>query len=270
MNNQRPTNGATPIPDDAEALMALYALDALERDDREMLEAYLATDPAARSRVDQLFEAATLLWEPTALDDDLAGRLWEGILPRLGDSADGEVSTSTAIGEARPWRRSRHGGRAGQLTTRRDRPSRVTALAGFALAAAAVVSLIVVVVGRSASSTRTAEQQLVRTVDELRTRPGTKIASLTGSSSSGSVDVVVSPSGDLYVVAHGLADLGSDRTYQLWSIDAGRVVSLGLLGSHPGVVMLGTASPAKLAVTVERAGGSVKATTTPILVGEVH
>jgi anti-sigma-K factor RskA len=61
--------------------------------------------------------------------------------------------------------------------------------------------------------------------------------------------------------------VSSDRTYQLWSIDDGRAISVGLLGEHPSSVAF-TVDPSVAAtaylVTVEPAGGVVAPTSAPV------
>ena len=52
-----------------------------------------------------------------------------------------------------------------------------------------------------------------------------------------SADLVILPSGSAYVINHRLRRPGRrTETYQLWGVEQGRTVSLGLLGNHPGEV----------------------------------
>jgi len=79
--------------------------------------------------------------------------------------------------------------------------------------------------------------------------------------------LIILPSGASYLVGSRLPQLGSDRTYQLWSMVEGRAVSVGLLGAHPGTVAFtvdpNVATHAYL-VTIERAGGVVAPTGAPV------
>ena len=48
--------------------------------------------------------------------------------------------------------------------------------------------------------------------------------------------IVLMPDGTGYVAEHTLQPLSADRTYQLWAIVDGKVISAGILGPDPGVV----------------------------------
>jgi anti-sigma-K factor RskA len=65
------------------------------------------------------------------------------------------------------------------------------------------------------------------------------------------------------MLAKNMPALNDDQTYQLWAIDAGTPISLGLLGPHPtaAAFTIGSALPSALAVSVEPAGGAVSPTT---------
>lgn len=90
-----------------------------------------------------------------------------------------------------------------------------------------------------------------------------QLASATGHESA---QVVILPNGNAYLVRSDLPALNSLRTYQLWGLANGKVVSLGLLGSDPQVVAFRVEpGVSRLMVTAEPSGG-VPAPTTPVLV----
>ena len=66
-----------------------------------------------------------------------------------------------------------------------------------------------------------------------------------------------------------LAALDSDRSYQLWTLDSGTPVSLGLLGSSPRLVAVNIGTVHSLAITPEPVGGSVRPTSNPVAAGEL-
>ena len=83
-----------------------------------------------------------------------------------------------------------------------------------------------------------------------------------------SVQGVVLPNGNGYLVKVDLRPLSSGQTYQLWAITGSRQVSLGVLGADPqqAAFSLGSQNAAStLAVTVEPFGG-VTSTTNPTVV----
>ena len=78
--------------------------------------------------------------------------------------------------------------------------------------------------------------------------------------------VVVLPDGRAYWVDDNLASLPAGRTYQLWALSSGKVVSLGVLGRAPrDVAFLVEHTMTELMVTAEPAGGA-PVPTTPVLV----
>jgi anti-sigma-K factor RskA len=81
-------------------------------------------------------------------------------------------------------------------------------------------------------------------------QPDARGATLSGS--GGEVRVVVDATGLAYVDS-SLATLGADRAYQLWTLDSGTPVSLGLLGRTPGMVVVNVGSARSLAITAELA-----------------
>jgi hypothetical protein len=86
---------------------------------------------------------------------------------------------------------------------------------------------------------------------------------------------VLEPDGRGFLVpgAKGpLPPIASDRTYQLWGVTGDQRISLGLLGDRPGIVAFGASAPGlgAMAVTVERAGGVVQSTNTPVVIGYIH
>lgn len=86
------------------------------------------------------------------------------------------------------------------------------------------------------------------------------------------VTVALTSSGAAYLIPQDLAKLPQGRTYQLWGHIDGRMISLGLLGSHPAVTAF-TVNPkapaSSFAVTAEPSGGVLQPTTTPVVQGVV-
>ena len=79
--------------------------------------------------------------------------------------------------------------------------------------------------------------------------------------------MVVAEDGTAIFSSEGLPALESDRTYQLWSVVDGAVVSAGLLGPDPTAVALRIeADPELLAITVEQTGGVVVSEQPPVAV----
>jgi anti-sigma-K factor RskA len=84
-------------------------------------------------------------------------------------------------------------------------------------------------------------------------------------------DVVVTANGRGYVTGVALPALDAEHTYQLWGLPVvGDPVSLGVLGRHPTVASFtADATLAQIAISVERRGGAVAPTSSP-LAGTLH
>ena len=127
----------------------------------------------------------------------------------------------------------------------------------YALAGVLAVALLVVVLTNDGGSNE----------------PRTSVITMTGQGEARAV-LHVLDDGLITMEAAGLEPLTSDQTYQVWGIESGRPISLGLLGPAPdgealGAVRADLSSVDALAVTVEPAGGSAQPTTTPVLEAEV-
>jgi anti-sigma-K factor RskA len=92
--------------------------------------------------------------------------------------------------------------------------------------------------------------------------PGHRVINLDSASGHREAQFVLTQSGLGYLVSDHLKSLPSSETYQLWAINDGRSISLGLLGTTPSQSAFTTGStggqlPSQLGITVEPAGGSV-------------
>ncbi len=81
---------------------------------------------------------------------------------------------------------------------------------------------------------------------------------------------VLLTNGTGYLMADDLPELSGDRTYQLWGLTDGGLISLGLLGSEPGAIVPFQAGDGikALAITAEAAGGVVQSDNPAVVSGE--
>jgi Anti-sigma-K factor rskA len=98
---------------------------------------------------------------------------------------------------------------------------------------------------------------------------GARQVGLTTGSGATLARLVLLPGGTGYLRGDHLAPLSSNQTYQLWAVTGGAHatidVSAGVLGSDPQAVSFRASGPVRgFAVTIERAGGVVQPTHTPI------
>ena len=219
-----------------EDLLGAYALDAVDDDERRLVEELLRVDPRAAREVDEHREtAAALAWSTSPAPTDL----WDRIAASLEESPpapSGELAKVMPIGAAAAKRRRR-----------------INALgaAAIGVAAALVVVLAVSVLRRDSSTTsmHDAMEQAINSADSRQ---------VTMRSEDGAVQTqaVLDGQGHGFVAADSLPQLPSDRTYQLWGMIDGRAISLGVLGHRPGVASFSAeGNLTALVITNEIAGG---------------
>jgi anti-sigma-K factor RskA len=229
-------------------LLPLYALDALDGEEREQVARYVARDDAARAEVESLREAVSFL--PQA-DLRAPESVWSGIERSL-DAPSPSVEapplrlvTSTSDGRARRGRR----------------------VVGLLAAAAIVLAVVLgVQVVRQQSRIDDLDAEMHRDPMEqlamaARSSDDAHVITLDAMNGGGGADVVMLPDGTGYLMDHDLPALGAHATYQLWAEvgdeGAGRMVSLGILGRDPGISAFHLAStPMMFEVTKEPATGS--------------
>lgn len=87
--------------------------------------------------------------------------------------------------------------------------------------------------------------------------PGSRRVNLGSQVSGSNAIIVLMPDGTGYLAEHTLRPLPADRTYQLWAIVDGKVISAGVLGSDPDVVPfhIGPEGFDGFAITEEMVGG---------------
>ena len=226
--------------EEAGDLLAPYALDAVDGEERAELEAHLAGCPRCRAELDGLREVAAAIGNGV---EPLPEGLWSSIVSRLPEHPEVEEehppmprlvagTPSTFLPRAR-----RGGGRRGRRAGHAD--NRVSSLQSAA----------------------------PPSVSAYLMAPGHQLVDLDSATHAQLAQFVVLPDGRGYLVSSKLPALGATQTYQLWGIVGSQPVSLGLLGDSPrqaAFTMAGSTRPSRLAITAEPSGGSV-VPTGPIL-----
>jgi hypothetical protein len=125
------------------------------------------------------------------------------------------------------------------------------------VAAAIVVGMAGgVLITRDRGSGDRNEAALVRDFGEAMADPHSHHTRLESPDGRVKAEVVVREDGSGYVAAGALPALAGDRTYQLWGVLSGKVISLGVLGAHPGYVAFAADEvPSALVITEEEHGG---------------
>jgi anti-sigma-K factor RskA len=235
------------MSEELHTLAGLYVVDALDDDERERFEAHLAECSACRQEVAE-FQATT-------------GRLSQLMAERPPDSLRATIMARVTTTPQEPPVRP-----PDELAARRRSPRRLLAPA---LAVAAAVIALLLGIGWI-SSHRALDRQ--EAISAVLAAPDAKSVELGGG--AGTMRVVYSPTLDRsVVVADGMADLPSDRTYALWFIGPGGPEEAALFRTSGGrttkVLPRTPEGYQALGVTKEPAGGSDTPTQPILLQGEV-
>lgn len=235
---------------DIQEFLGVYALDAVDDRERRMIDTHLAQCSECRAEVASHREVASKL----ATDERPAPiGAWKGI-------ADGMTSPVHAV-----------------VPLRRRWLQPVVVAAALTLFAAAAIVQTLRLQGvtddlRSEQETVAAlnadqESELENVVTAALGDPGAQLVSLGSEASDVNAIIVLMPDGTGYLTQHTLQPLPSDRTYQLWAITDGVVISAGVLGSDPDVTPfhIDVTGFEGFAITEEAAGGVVASQNQPVV-----
>jgi len=242
--------------DEVESLLPAYALDAVDDDERDAIEAFLARSPEADDEVAQFRNAAAMLaFAGGAPPEGVWDRI-ESHMGRTGPRASSADAPVVSIDPARAARASR-----GPAWRR---------LAAVAAVAAVLTGAVVWVAVRDDSASTPTAAAVAQQAQQARREPGARTATLVDADGNALATAIVLPDGRGYLES-SLPSLPSGRTYQLWSVGGPQTVSLGVLGRAPAVVAFAAApGTTSLAVSDESAGGAVAPTQAPVAVGDVR
>lgn len=230
----------TDFHDSYRDLLAVHALDALEKDEAARLTEHLAGCQSCRDELDEHRAVASLIGAQS-VEADVPESLWHRV----------EASIAPASITQLPRRR---------LST-------VAAIG----AAAAMLALVVVQtarLGTTQDQLLAAELRLQTIEQAIAAGDWTEVASIASSApgaravaldGDGRTEVTLLPDGTGFVTASQLENLPSDRTYQLWIVQRGEVVSAGLLrnGAIGSVFRYDPDTLEGLVVTEEESAGVV-------------
>lgn len=238
-------------------LLGAFALDAVDDDERDVIEGHLAGCPRCRAEVEGHRETAALLAHS-------GERAPEGVWDRIAEALD----------EAPP---------ALDLTRLTDRtiPRSISLrVAAATMAVAAALTLILgVALGRSDNGELRRLEQLADDMEKAVVTnaafaalndAGNEQVTLASTDGKAAARVVRRPDGTGYLVPGTLAALPAGRVYQLWAVRSDAKISLGVLGGTPEVSAFRMAGPVlAYALTEEVAGGVAASQNQPVVVGYV-
>ncbi len=233
---------------DLEDLIAAYALDAVDADDRQLVEHHLKNCQPCQYELGRHHEVLALLIPDASAPADV----WDGMVATL---EEGPPPLDLAPVVA--------------LAPRRRR----TVLAGLAAVAAAAVAVLGIrVVDQeqrlNQMQTAMAHHDLQRAALAALANPAATTVEMRAPDGSAGARVALLPDGRGYLLADGLRTLADARTYQLWALVDGQRISAGTLGVQPRAAAFQVSGRVGgFAVTEEQAPGAVASKNPPVLIG---
>jgi anti-sigma-K factor RskA len=248
--------------DEAQELLAVYALNAVEGQELLDLERHVDECVRCSSELDALRGVTSAMGN---VSEPASPEIWQRISEHLYDVVDPSATTRLRAIES-PL------DLVGAPIARREtlsRRSRITV--AFAAAAAAalvgVLSFSLVQANHHVSQLTSALGVANRgAVVAAQAAPGHVDVTLSNSQGANLATFVLL-NGHGYLISSRMPTLSSAQTYQLWGIIDGKPISIGLMGTKPTDVaftVISALTPSEFAVTVEPAGGT-STPTTPII-----
>ena len=244
-------------------LLGPYALHAVEDEESLMIQLHVDQCFECREELDQHLNVVSLL---SSTELFAPADLWESISHQIpstdtaDDSASATVAVPTAAEPKSRWL------------------LRVASIAAvFAILSTSIVQTVRL---NNVNAELASEQATVAALtDELQRPPldlavaaaisngGSRQVTLGSQVSGSNAIIVLMPDGTGYLAEHTLKPLPADRTYQLWAIIDGNIISAGVLGSDPEVVpfRIDPDGFAGFAITEESVGGVEASANDPVV-----
>ena len=235
-----------------EALGA-YSLNAVDAAEAAIIEGHVEWCTQCRQELNEHYEVAAML---SATERFAPTELWDTIVRQMPSDHEtaGTASIRAADTSVVPLRRK-------WLKPATAAAAVLLLLATAVLQSARLATADDELVAQRAMVTRLREQLARPPLDvavvEALADTGSQQFTLGSEVSGSSAIIVLMPDGTGYLAEHSLRPLPADRTYQLWAVIDGKVISAGVLGPDPGVVpfRIDPQGFAGFAITEEVVGG---------------
>lgn len=239
----------TPMNDpELDALLGAFALDALDGEERALVEEYMENSPRARAEVDELRESAAALALAPVGDLRAPEGLWDKISASI---AEHEEQAAAPV----------------SLAAQREKRRKLTARVGGFIAVAASIAVVFLAVQVVSLDDQLDDAKNPGTVaaaafDRAKTVDGAQQLALAPESGAEVARVVLLPDGTGFLKNDGMQALPDDKTYQLWALtgdpSSPTAISAGVLGTDPKAAAFKTAGDVfGFALTIENAPGVV-------------
>lgn len=225
---------------DLHSLMAPYALDALDRDERSRFESHL--DQCVDCQVEMAGFMATAVRLGDAVSHTPPPALRDRLLAEISATPQ-QRPIVTALSERR--------------TLRRTLP-RLAVAAAFVIGAVGAGGYVVERDNAQDEHNQNVAISTVLGADDVSSEAK-------DFKTGGSVKLYSSASADsAVIIAKDLPSPGAGKVYQVWMIDRSGPTSQGTFHTGGQMIMKGVAGADRVAVTVEPAGGSTEPTSAPV------
>jgi Anti-sigma-K factor rskA len=253
--------------DQLRELLGAYAVNALEQDELVLVEHHLEICISCPDELEVLLDSAASL-AIMALDDEarfapdpkMHDRIRQAIKPMADRPGAGDESL--AFVSAQDLAPVVSIDSAPSISSARLRPRWKIVAASAAAAAVIAFPIGMAVSGGSGTSIAA----LAKTAAKAT---GSRTIVLNDTEKRPVADIVLTNTGQAYLRNTALPKLSDDKTYQLWAIEDGTPISIGVLGANPKTIAVVTGrTPQAIAISVETIGGAV-APSTPVASGAV-
>ncbi|HZI38712.1 MAG TPA: anti-sigma factor [Acidimicrobiia bacterium] len=260
---------------DIQELLGAFALDAVDDDERDVIEAHLAGCPRCRAEVAGHRETAALL----AHSGERAPEgVWDRISTALDESPPALDLTRIVPQQETPEPAEQTDDLAERRMARAAPRSIPLRVAAATMAVAAAITLFLgVALGRNDSARLDRLEALAQDMEKAVVSNAAYAAlndsrneqiRMASTDGTATAQLVRRPDGTGYLVPGTLAPLPAGRVYQLWAVRSDAKISLGVLGAVPEVSAFRMNGPvAAFAVTEEAAGGVSTTENQPVIVG---
>jgi anti-sigma-K factor RskA/putative zinc finger protein len=243
---------------DIQELLGAFALDAVDNDERDVIEVHLAGCPRCRADIEGFRETAALLAHS-------GERAPEGVWDRIAEALD-EAPPALDLARIAP-----------RPAKAEPRSISLRVAAATMAVAAAITLFLGVALGRNDNGRLDRLEQLARDMEKgvvqnaafvALANPQAEQVQLASADGKPMAKLVRLPDGTGYLVPTSLGRLPAGRVYQLWAVRADAKISLGVLGASPEVTPFRMTGPVvAFAVTEEKAGGVGTTENQPLVVG---
>lgn len=244
-------------------LLGAYSLDAVDADERRLVEAHLRSCPRCAAEVSDHREVAAMMAYSGAPAPE---GVWTRIIETLEEPPPAmnlRVSPPDSAGPSAPMN---------DLSARRDRRQWIPL---SAIAAALVVIALAFGVVANTDDNDPGRDELAASIEDvarnaLDDHDSSTVLLESPGDETHRATAAIEPDGSGYLLEISLPALDESHTYQLWGIREDAVISLGVLGHAPEIAAFHVDDSIKsLAITAEVAGGVPQSSNRAVVAGDV-